>query len=265
MIRKIYISLANRSMQETMVNRTSFILNIGASFLIILSSYYLWKAIFAGRDQLGGFSWEEMKAYLIISFLSNTILSYFSEVKISQKILDGSIAFDLLKPIDFQKARLAETVGSSVFEGLVSVVLAFLFLFLYEGVAVPESPFTWVFFIISFILSQTVKYGVIYIFSIFCFWTTGFLGVALARAAVTSLFSGALIPLSYFPSTLQKICTILPFSSIVHYPISIYLERMDNIEILGIIGLQAFWAIALWFFGKWFWSQAVKKITINGG
>jgi len=172
MIRKIYISLANRSMQETMVNRTSFILNIGASFLIILSSYYLWKAIFAGRDQLGGFSWEEMKAYLIISFLSNTILSYFSEVKISQKILDGSIAFDLLKPIDFQKARLAETVGSSVFEGLVSVVLAFLFLFLYEGVAVPESPITWVFFIISFIL-----YSVYFVFGQRVFWESPWQGL----------------------------------------------------------------------------------------
>lgn len=265
MIRKIYISLANRSMQETAANRNSFILNMCASFLIILSSYYLWKAIFADRNQLGGFSWEEMKAYLLISFLSNTILSYFSEIKISGKILDGSIAFDLLKPLDFQKARLAETLGASIFEGLVSAVLAFLIIFLYEGIAIPETPQTWVFFITSFILSQVVKYGIVYIFSLFCFWTSGHLGVALARAAVTNLFSGALIPLSYFPSTLQHISKILPFSSIVHYPVSIYLERINSFGAIRIIALQFLWAIILWFFGKWFWTKAIKKITINGG
>ncbi|OMF81588.1 ABC transporter permease [Paenibacillus glucanolyticus] len=264
-MRRIYVSLANRSMQEAMENRTSFILNICASFLIILSSYYLWKSIFVERNNLGGFSWEEMKAYLLISFLSNTILSYFSEIKISGKILDGSIAVDLLKPINFQKARLSETIGSSLFEALISVVITFIILLFYEGIAIPQSPLTWIFFSISFILSQTVKYGIIYIFSLFCFWTTGHMGVALARAAVTNLFSGALIPLSYFPKALREISEILPFSSIVHYPVTIYLERHISIGLLKILGLQLFWAVVLWIFGKWFWTKAIKKITINGG
>jgi ABC-2 type transport system permease protein len=259
------MSLANRSMQNSMAYRMPFILNMCASLFFMLANYFLWKAIFNGHETLGGFNWEQMKAYLVISLVSNTIMSYYSESRIANIIIDGNVVMDLLKPIDFQKARFAEAAGISVFEGIVSAILTGLVMWISAGIATPKTILMWSLFVISFLLAQGLKFCVIYLFSLLCFWTTNSLGIAWGRAAITNLFSGALVPLAFFPSVLQKICTYLPFQGILHTPALIYLGKMGGTSALLAILVQMLWIVLLWVAGKWLWSAAVKQVTVYGG
>src|SRR5687768_14958078 len=123
MVKRKYLSLARMTMQQSLAYRGMFLVNMCASIFFIVAMFYLWRAIYAGRQEIAGFTWDEMKAYLLIAFISNTLLSWYSETRISGLILDGQVAMDLLKPLDFQAARLWETLGTSVFEGGVSVVM----------------------------------------------------------------------------------------------------------------------------------------------
>jgi ABC-2 type transport system permease protein len=252
-------------MQNALAYRGSFIINILSSFIFIMALFYLWKAIFVGHTELAGYSWEEMKAYLLIVFLSNTLLTWYSEGLISGKILDGSVAMDLLKPLDFQKARFAETMGISVFESWISAVLICIFLILFAGIILPSKLLIWFLFIISLLASLVIKFGIIYIAGLLCFWTTSSLGIVWARMAITNLFSGALIPLAFFPQWLKELALILPFQGIVHTPASIYLEQVQYEEAFKMLGLQLFWVFALWIAGKLLWIWAVRKVTIHGG
>ena len=106
----------------------------------------LWHAIFDGREQLAGLSWEQMKAYLLITFITNALLSWYSETRIANKILDGSVAADLLKPLDFQQARFAETLGSGMVEGGLAAILITVVMIITSGVMVPHTLVTWLLF-----------------------------------------------------------------------------------------------------------------------
>lgn len=265
MFKKKYISICKVSMENTLAYRSSFIINISAGLFSALSLFYLWHAIYNGRAELNGYSWNQMKTYLLITFITNTLLSWYSETAISKKILDGSVAMDLLKPLDFRKARLAETIGSSVLESMTAIVFGSIILLVYKGILIPENILTWLAFIVSLLFSVLTKFSIIYIFCLLCFWTSGHMGLAVARAAITNFFSGALVPLSFFPGWLETLAQKLPFKGIVSIPASIYLQQTQGIAMLQALAFQLIWLIVLWLIGKLIWTRAIRQVTIFGG
>lgn len=262
---KAYISLANRSMQNSFAYRTTYLLSFASNVIGFLSLFTLWSAIYDGREQLAGMTWDQMKAYLLITFMANSLLSWYSETAISNKVLDGSVAVDLLKPIDFQKARLAETLGSSIVESGLAIVILSVLMATLKTVPFPHSLTTWILFLLSLFGSLAVKFCIVYMAGLLCFWSTGSFGIVWSRIAITNLLSGAMVPLSFFPNGLEKLTLYLPFQSIVHTPASIFMGHMSAMEAFQWIVLQWIWAIALWIAGKGMWNWAVRKVTIHGG
>lgn len=261
---RAYAGVASRSMQNTLAYRTSYVLTFVSNFIVLISTYALWRAIYGGRAELAGMTWDQMKSYLFVAFACNALLSYYSESRISGKILDGSITADLLKPLDFQEARFAETVGSTVIEGGLTVVILAIALTAASGISTPD-PLHAALFMASLALALLVKFGIVYIASLLCFWSTGSLGIIWSRTAITNLFSGALVPLSFFPGWLERLALALPFQSIVHTPSAIYLEQVDALGALRLVLIQLAWGVGLWFAGKLLWTSAVKQVTIHGG
>ncbi|WP_379135520.1 ABC transporter permease [Paenibacillus sp. sgz500958] len=262
---KKYSSIANRSLQNILAYRVSYIISFLANFINLLAIYFLWQGIYHGRDSLGGYTWDEMKSYLLVTFLANSVLTWYSETAISGKILDGSVAADLLKPLDFQSARFAETLGSSLVEAGMSAFLIGIFALFNSGISVPHDPLVYLLFVISLLAAMVVKFGIVYLAALLCFWSTGSLGIVWTRIAVTNLLSGALVPLAFFPGWLEKLALLLPFQSIIHTPTVIFLQQAEAWEALKLIGIQCFWGAALWILGKCMWNWAVRQVTIHGG
>lgn len=260
-----YISIANRSLQNVLAFRSSYILTFASNFVNLIAIYFLWQGIYAGREELGGYTWDQMKTYLLVTFIANSFLSWYSETAISGKILDGSVAVDLLKPIDFQTARLAETLGRSILEGGISAVIIGAFMIITAGITIPSSPLVWMLFLVSLFTATIVKFGIVYLAALVCFWSTGSMGIVWARIAITNLLSGALVPLVFFPDWLEQLALVLPFQSIVHTPTMIFLEQIQTREMLLLIAVQLVWGAVLWVLGRGIWNWAVRQVTIHGG
>ncbi|MNW53851.1 hypothetical protein D3C74_314280 [compost metagenome] len=262
---KKYITLALCSMQNTLAYRLSFILNFLSGFIGLIAMYFLWQAVYIGRDQLSGFTWEQMQAYLLVTFFVNSMLSYYSESSITNKIIDGSVMMDLLRPIQFQKARLAETLGSCVLEGLLSCILIGLAAIFTFGITLPHDVWTLTLFALSLLSSILLKFCIVYLSALLCFWTTSGFGIYWARVSITNLLSGALVPLAFFPGWLQSFAMVLPFQGIVNTPVMIGLGMRGSFEALELIAIQLGWIVLLWLLGKMLWSRAIRQITIHGG
>ncbi len=261
---KKYISIGKTAIQDTLTYRFNYFMTLLTQFIFLLTLFFLWEIIFYSKNSLAGYTWQEMKAYLFIAFLSNCLLSWYSERKISLKIIDGQVAMDLLKPLDFHKAQLAESMGSAAVEGGIGGVLAGLFVVLSSGLYIPDVLSLSLFFI-SLIFAFFIKFGIVYLTGLVCFWTSNSLGVTWSRIFITNFFSGALVPLAFFPLWLQQVSYFLPFHGIVYIPASIYLNKIKGMEIGGMLCLQLFWIAALWVLGNLLWKKAVKKLTIAGG
>ncbi len=232
----------------------------------VVAMFYLWQTIFLGSPgALGGFTWPEMKAYLLVAFLLNSLMTWFDEWVMGRDVREGRVAVDLARPIDYQTKRFAEAIGPIPVELVSALLVGSVVVFVFGGIALPADAAHLALFIVSVTLATLLKFAIIYCVSMTAFWTTGMTGIVVGRVAIQNLFSGALIPLVFFPGWLRAIAAVLPFQGLVSTPALTYLGQMDGPTTLLMIGIQAVWAVGLLLVGRLLWRGAVKAVTINGG
>jgi ABC-2 type transport system permease protein len=77
--------------------------------------------------------------------------------------------------------------------------------------------------------------------------------------------AGAFFPLDVLPVSLRKFFETLPFASLLHFPLNIYLERFSLAAIMRGIGVQIFWIILFVFLTRWIWRGGLRVYTAHGG
>jgi ABC-2 type transport system permease protein len=261
-----YSALARTSLEITFVYRAGFAVNMIGTIFYVVAMFYLWQTIFLSNPgSLSGFTWPEMKAYLLVAFLMNSLLTWYSEWVMGEDIRDGIVAIDLARPIDFQASRFARAIGPVPFEFTSALVVGAIVAFVFGGIALPADPAHVALFLISAALATLIKFGIVYCVSMVAFWTTGTDGITVGRTAVQNIFSGALIPLVFFPDWLRSIAAVLPFQGLISTPALTYLGKLDGPTTALMLAVQAGWAIGLIVLGRLVWRRAVRAVTINGG
>jgi ABC-2 type transport system permease protein len=261
-----YVSLSRASLEVILAYRAGFAMNVIGTVFYVVAMFYLWQTIFAANNSgLGGFTWDEMKAYLLVGFLMNSLMTWYDEYFIGQGIREGEVAIDLIRPIDFQATRLAMAIGPIPTELAIALVVAVAVDLAFGGIALPPQPVYALVFLVSAALGTMIKFGLIFCVAMAAFWTTGLYGLTTGRIAVQSIFSGALIPLTFFPGWLQSIAAILPFQGTVSTPALIFLGKMDGPTMAVMLAIQAAWAVGLIILGRLIFRRAVKAVTIHGG
>ena len=245
--------------------RSKLISGLLISGMEVIASIFLWRTLFREQSVINGYTWNDMIIYCMVVFVMNATLAYTTESDISKSVLDGSIAMDLIKPISYQSRSFFTTVGSSMIEAVTAVVFAGTAMVLLCDVrGIVTLSGCWL-LLVSWILGFIVKFCISYIAGLCCFFTSNGFGIIYMRQVITDVFSGALLPLSFYPLWFQKAAGVLPFQAVVYTPTQIFLGRIQGSEVAHAFLLQAFWAVALWIFGHFFFQFAVKKITIQGG
>jgi ABC-2 type transport system permease protein len=261
-----YVALARTALEVVFTYRAGFALNMFGTVFYVVAMFYLWQTIFLGKaGALGVYTWPEMKAYLFISFLMNSLMSWFDESVMARDVRMGRIATDLARPLDFQAKRFAEAIGPFPVELLSALAVGAVVIFVFGGISLPADPAHLALFVVSAALAWLLKFTIIYCVSMLAFWTTGMTGIRVGRVAVMNLFSGALIPLAFLPEWLRATASWMPFQGLVSTPALTYLGKGTASAALPMIGIQAIWAVALLLVGRRIWGSAVKAVTVHGG
>ncbi len=260
-----YLFIVQQSFQRVLAYRASFVLGLGVPLLQVAALYYFWMAVYAGATRPGGLSWHQMVTYLCVAFAVNELVGWGVESSIGRAIRDGSIAMELLKPLDYQLYKLCEATGTMLLQGLLVALLTFALAIGLLSIAVPADLVTLMLFLLSVALGVLVAFSLSYITGLAYFWTTNHWGLVQTKRWLVSLTSGTLVPLVFFPEWLRGIAMALPFQAIVHTPLTIYLGLLPEAGRLQALLVQLFWAVALWFAARLLFAQAIKRVTVQGG
>jgi ABC-2 type transport system permease protein len=258
---KAYLTTARLSMQSCFAYRKAYALGTVASCLGLIASVALWRALLGG-GQMGGFTLYEMKAYALVSFATNWLGNAIGEWTFANRIKDGQVAIDLVRPVSTQRLMFAQVVGGLPMEAMIIGVVAVGFAFLAGPIPPPHNP---ILLLISLLLVIPIRFTLGFLTALLVFWTQSFHGVAWARGAVSQVLSGSLVPLTLMPVWLRSTAAVLPFASLTSTPALIYLGKVDGVAALSLVGLQAFWSVALWFTAQLAFHGASRQVTIHGG
>nr|BFF26774.1 hypothetical protein GCM10025732_47390 [Glycomyces mayteni] len=102
------IALATISFKRKIAYKSTWIFSVLFGGWSLLAGLAVWSHLI-GDGEMGGYDWQAMKAYLIIGFLTSTLAWAGSDWEMANRILDGLVAVDLTKPVDFQRARAGST------------------------------------------------------------------------------------------------------------------------------------------------------------
>lgn len=267
---KIYWTFSLNQIKSNFAYRGGFYLSILRKFLGMFIYYYLWIAIYASSatGQLGGFSRNEMILYVFMSYTISDIVMIGISSEIGYDVLDGSVAMNLIKPINYRWYLTSRALGTMIYRIVVPSLFIWIGLELYKvfGLGMPaSSPLTIVMSLASMVLSFFIYAFFDYCFGMLAFVTTYIFGMTIIKNAALNLLTGKLIPISFFPVFMQKIFSFLPFTAMTYVPVMIYLGKYSAMEAVLQIGKQALWVVILYLLGSFLWKRIENRIVILGG
>ncbi|WP_180272746.1 ABC transporter permease [Konateibacter massiliensis] len=261
-----YVPFAVSEMKSFMSYRMAFFIYLLSEFFMMMVTYFLWRAIYqsSASPTLGGFSFEEMTSYVLVGFFTSGIVFSVPTMLISREVADGSIAMNLLKPISYRGRILAISIGSMISSGLMTL-LPFMIIFILDGWVIWPGFERFLLYFVSVLLSFLNMFTFEFCFSILAFYTTYFFGLNMASDVIIRFFSGALIPLTFFPEAVADVFRLLPFASMSYTPIMIYLGKITGGEMYRSLAIQLVWIVIFYLLGSLLWQHAIKRLTILGG
>jgi ABC-2 type transport system permease protein len=267
---RTYWPFAANEIKTNFAYKGSFYLFILSRLFGVFIAYFLWMAIYGSSTSpvLGGLTQSEMIVYIFMSYVATGLISINISGEIGFHVVEGSIASNLIKPIDYRTSLLFKALGTMIYRFFIPSLFIWIGL---EGYKVfrLKLPVTGILNIILFLISCILSF-LIYIFFDFCFgmlafYTTYIFGMAIVKNALLSFLTGQLIPLSFFPEAAQKIFAYLPFASMNYVPVMIYLGKYSGNEILFVLGRQLLWVVLLFGLGSLLWNRITKKLIVLGG
>jgi ABC-2 type transport system permease protein len=250
---------------NTLAYRLRYYTGIVTYFIYVTVYYFIWKAIYTHSTNIEGFDFSHMLAYIAVGWMIRSF--YFNNIDqdMAYAVAEGKLAMDLIKPVSPQFMYIAQALGESLFRlGLLTVPTA-LVLFLVYPVRPPASLLHFAGFFASVVMSFFIVAAINFTVGTFAIRLRSILGLLRAKYFLLELFSGLLIPISFFPRIFQDIFSLLPFQYISYIPVLIYLGKISGAGIVKSLALQVFWICALLALGAALWRWSSRKITIQGG
>ncbi|MRX73752.1 daunorubicin ABC transporter permease [Bacillus lacus] len=245
--------------------RTNYYSGILIYSINIAAYYFLWTAIYGGQESIQGLDVLQMTTYVAISWMARAF--YFNNIdrEIALEIKEGKVAVEIIRPYNYLGMKTMQAFGEGIFRLLFfsvpgMVIVSFMF-----PLSFSSNASTWIFFFISILFSFIINTQINLMTGMVTFFLFNNDGLMRAKRVVIDLFSGLLLPISFYPLWAQDVMQFFPFQAISYIPSMIFTEGFTGDALVNALLLQGFWAIILLIPIKIMWASAKKRLVIQGG
>ncbi len=258
-----YIEFARTAMAREATYRFDVFTTIGSFVIRVYLLRMVWTALYAHNISPHELSRHEIITYSTVALLMGIVMDIDQTRALHDKLHDGSIATDFMKPINVPLYFFADGSGEVLFHALL-LVPAILIAVLIFHILVPM-PMVLAAFALSFVLGYMVGFFLNFILNLTAFWTLEISAVQLIVTWLTDLLGGELIPLIIFPLVLQRFIYVLPFAAMFSTPLLIYVGQIPPARYLEVMGLQVVWIVILGAISTVMWKAGARRVVVQGG
>lgn len=171
----------------------------------------------------------------------------------------------MMKPISLFGMFLAEDIGSIIaliFQNMLPILLIGSLMIKVPVMAdIRDLPM----FVISVVESFLINWLIAALFGMMAFATINNNALIQVKKHLIRLLAGSIIPIWFFPESVSKVLSALPFVYIYQLPLSIYIGRGDRTTMISQMRIQFIWLVilsALFFYAQ---SRITRKVMVQGG
>ncbi|MFS0636410.1 ABC-2 family transporter protein [Mesobacillus foraminis] len=245
--------------------RTNYYTGILIYSINIGAYYFLWNAIYGGKSDIEGLTAVQMTTYVAVAWMARAF--YFNNIdrEMAMEIKEGKVAVELIRPYSYLGMKTMQGLGEGIFRlfffsmpGMIIVAFIFPMEFSADGL-------TWLLFAVSIFLSFLINTQLNLLTGITTFFLFNNAGLIRAKRVIIDLFSGLLLPISFFPGWAQGVMQYLPFQGISYIPSMIFTGSFSMEEAYSGLLMQTVWVIVLCLPIQVLWVIAKKQLIIQGG
>jgi ABC-2 type transport system permease protein len=207
---------------------------LGQTLIQLLIARALWQSIFeaSGKEVMEGFTLETMTLYYLIVPIGSKMLTGENIGFLSREIYDGTFNRYLIYPISFFQYKTLTYLTYSLFYG-VQLFLIYVLYLLFTG-SPTLSDISHLSLGICFFLLASFAYLNLSIFvELISLWAENIWSLMVMTRFLSLFFGGGFVPLTFFPSLLQKLLYFTPFPYLVTLPIRVTMGIASQDEILN--------------------------------
>ena len=251
-------AVAAATLKEWSVYRTHTLVSVFVGPVYFSVQYFIWTAVYGNRPALAGMELEQTIRYFGATALIGYLTMDFADWNLSMLIRSGKFLTFALRPVHHRFFALAQKLGHRVLGlGLEFVPCVILFHFLF-GVDMRPANLPWALFSVA--LAFLTGFYFNYILGMTSFWFVRAEGVRHVVNLISTVFSGALIPLAFFPDWLRTVQRFLPFQYIVYVPAMVFTGHFTP----SLVGSQALAALLLYAASELIYRRAMRRFCDVG-
>src|SRR5918911_1232926 len=129
------------------------------------------------------------------------------------------------------------------------------------GLAVPADPRAWALGLVSVLLATLLSFGGRFAVNLLAFWLVDVRGVIAAYVLTTTLLSGLLVPVRWFPAPVAAVAAATPFPSRVPIPADVLAGHIRGTAALGAVGVQVTWLVVVGGLGRVVLRAAHRRLV----
>lgn len=262
---QVYFFFAKARLMLQLTYRMEALGGFFSSLIPLLTLVFLWRTAFRDGQSVAGVSQDQMTLYSILAVAIKDIFFFQTQDKLLTAVQQGDIATDLIRPYHVLGRLLAEDIALAIGSLLKRFAPLVIFSFLFFALPISVTPSRTLLFVGSAAFSYCILWCLSAIVGMTALWTLDFGNLGMVKDAIVRIFSGSIVPLWFFPDSVQAISAYLPFQYTFQTPIGIAVGKTSSWESLHQIGIQGIWTAVLLMCVAGLWAAGKQKLTVQGG
>jgi ABC-2 type transport system permease protein len=244
---------------------------IAGSFTNIVFGFlrcYVLLAVAAGAvgNRPGGYGPEQLATYVWVGQGLLAVVGVWGWTDLADRIRTGDIASDLLRPVPPVVSYLAADLGRALHALLTRfvgpLIAGAVFFHLYLPHRWPTIPL----FTVSVLLAVIGSFGCRYLVNATAYWLHDARGVQMLWTLGSGVLAGLYFPLRLLPDWAAVTLWIAtPLPGLLQTPLDVLVERDPPVTQVGLVALQAVWAVLLLWLAQVVQRRAEHKLVVQGG
>lgn len=261
----LFFTLFKLSFIKAFQYRGYILVTLFSALLDVFVRISLWTALFRANPVVQNTTFNDMINYAALTGLLMLVQMSGVDDRLANRILQGSIATDLIRPYSLKLFIFAQTIGDNLAHFLLFVFPVYTGVLVLFGMRFPSTLLHGLVFVATVINGAVISFLYYYIIGMLPFWLESNWYVRFVNYAMFTLFAGAFVPIWFYPDFLIQISYYLPFRYITYEAVTFYLGRTGLPAMPAVLLRQWVWIGILLGLEVALWKAGQKKLTVYGG
>jgi ABC-2 type transport system permease protein len=225
----------------------------------------IFAGFYAASTAAQPMTYPEVVNYIWLGQATILLTIIGSDAEVLGMIRSGAVVYEMARPVDLYRLWYCRALAGRAAPLLLRMLPIFLVAFLCFGLSLPASPVAGLLWALATAGAVLLAASFSTLITITHLWTIAGDGVNRILPMFLYVLSGMIVPLPFFPDSIQPLLRFLPFRGVGDTPFRIYMGHIAPAEALFAILHQLAWTIALILFGSWLLRRGTRRLVVQGG